>query len=317
MGDYVLSVKDWSVSFGKFNVIKKLNLKIGKSEIYGIIGVSGVGKTTLLTSLTTVIKPDSGSLFFDFGKGLENVSGKEELYKSRIGFSSQEGSFYPELSVEENLSYFASLYSIPSIEKRISEVLRLVELSKFKDVKASKLSGGMQKRLDIGCAIIHKPKLLLLDEPTADLDPMMRSRIWEVVKRINKQGTSILVASHFLDELEAVCHKLGVLHNKHLIVVGSVSQLRHAYSNDHEIHVTLKGSYDALINHLKSMGYLSMKKIRLVNGELVLITPNLKDTLREIVNFADSGGTQLVSVNVKDPSVKEIFESLIKSGFDF
>ena len=315
MGSAILSVKDWSVSFGKFNVLSRVHLNVLRGEIFGIIGVSGVGKTTLLSSFTTVIKPDSGILMFNFGSGLKPINKKNILlYKSLIGFSSQEGSFYPELSVFENLRYFASLYSVNKVNERVSEVLKLVDLLKFKDTKASKLSGGMQKRLDIACAIIHKPKLLLLDEPTADLDPMMRNHIWDIIHKINKEGTTIIVASHFLDELEKSCDSLAMIHNKRLILLGSVSKLHSLYSKSKEVHIRLKfKEYSSLISHLKSSG-LSIKRIAVVNGELVVLTSNLDMLIKRVFNIVNPENLQSISVN--EPSVKEVFETLVNSNFD-
>ncbi len=315
MGSAILSVKDWSVSFSKFNVLSKVHLTVLRGEIFGIIGVSGVGKTTLLSSFTTVLKPDSGVLMFDFGDGLKLIDKKNVLaYKSLIGFSSQEGSFYPELSVFENLRYFASLYSVKDVDKRVSEVLKLVDLLKFKDAKASKLSGGMQKRLDIACAIIHKPKLLLLDEPTADLDPMMRNHIWDIIHKINREGTTIIVASHFLDELEKSCDSLAMIHNKRLILLGSVSKLHALYSNNKEVHIKLRSTdYPALLSHLKSSN-LSIKRIAVVNGELVVLTSDLDGLIRNVFSVLNPESLQSISVN--EPSVKEVFETLVNSGFD-
>ncbi len=314
MGSVILSVKDWSISFGNLNVLKNVHFNVVSGEIFGVIGVSGVGKTTLLSSLTTLLRPDSGKLFFDFGNGLEPVTSKNRTkYKSLIGFSSQEGSFYPELSVEENLSYFASLYSVSHLSSRISEVLKLVSLSKFRNVKASKLSGGMQKRLDIACAIIHKPKLLFLDEPTADLDPMMRARIWDTIHKVNDSGTTIIVASHFLDELEASCDTLSMIHNRHFILMGSVSHLKSLYSNNKEVHFRFKNrNYSGVISHLRSVNF-DARKMVVSNGELVVLTSNVSSLLYEVSRFV--GSDNLQSVSVEEPSVKEIFESLINSEF--
>ena len=314
----ILEVKDLAVSFGTFNVLKDVNLHVKKGEKYGIIGVSGAGKTTLLVALTGLIKPDSGYIKADLGDGLKDIRENLTAYKSLIGFSTQETSFYPELTVKQNLSYFASLYGLDKevINKNIKTALRLVDLEDSANTQAVKLSGGMQKRLDIACSIIHRPLILFLDEPTADLDPLMRRNIWSLISRINKSGTTVVIASHFLDELEQSCDRVAILHNKKIHLVGKVSQLRQAYSKNHEIHIrTAFGNYDLIVERLKRMEFLEIKRTSRLEDKLVVVTPKVEETLSYLLNAVKEAKDKLVDVNIKEPSIKEIFESLINSGF--
>ena len=315
--DILLKANDLSVSFGSFNVLRNINLEIKKGEIFGVIGVSGVGKTTLLVALTGLINPDSGVVSFDFGRGLINIKKNKRTfltYKSLIGFSTQESSFYPELTVLQNLQYFASLYGLKRsvAEENIKKVLDVVGLYDFKNTLASKLSGGMQKRLDIACSIIHRPLLLFLDEPTADLDPIMRTRIWDLITRINKSGTTVVVASHFLDELEVVCDRVAILNNKTINLVGSVADLRRAYSSDKEVHViTNLARYDPIIKGLRGDSSLGVKFARVVDNKLVIITSDLNKTLPKLLSLVGKEGDVVLKVEVKEPSIKEIFESIV------
>ncbi len=314
----ILEVHNLSVSFGKFNVLKNINFNVKEGERYGLIGISGAGKTTLLIALTGLIKPDSGVIKVDIGHGLEDIKKNTTEYRSLIGFSTQETSFYPELSVRQNLRYFASLYNLNKkiIDKNVDTALDLVDLKESSEIRASKLSGGMQKRLDIACSIIHRPLILFMDEPTADLDPIMRNHVWDLVKRINNAGTTVIIASHFLDELEHVCNRVAILHNKSIHMIGSISQLRRAYSKNHEIHIkTVYGNYDIIVEKLKRFEFLEIRRAKTVEDKLVVVTPKVEETINYLLNAIKEAQDKLVDVNIKEPSIKEIFESLINSGF--
>ncbi|MBW2993682.1 ABC transporter ATP-binding protein [Candidatus Woesearchaeota archaeon] len=176
--------------FGKRVILNKINLDINSGELFGIIGMSGSGKTTFLNSLIGYHEPDIGDVFY--------YSFKDRQYKSiytnqaevcrLFGFATQTDSFYPKLTLFENLKHFGSLYNMSKKTRTINaeRLLRLTELYPFKDELAQNLSEGMKKRLGIACALVHNPKVLLLDEPTANLDPILRKDIWNVIKGIHK-----------------------------------------------------------------------------------------------------------------------------------
>ena len=187
----ILHIHGISKSFNGTPVIESADFDVNKGEIFGIIGMSGAGKTTLLNLLVGFLKPDQGDVVFTLPDN-SNISivKQTDLVKKFFGFSTQSPSFYPKLTVIENLEHFGTLAGIPErkIRTRAKELLRLVGLSPAQDVIAEKLSGGMQKRLDIACALMHNPEVLILDEPTADLDPIMRKQLWQLIKDINKEN---------------------------------------------------------------------------------------------------------------------------------
>src|SRR3989344_6354616 len=194
----LIKIDSVSKSFKDKKILENISINIMEGEIFGIIGVSGAGKTTLLEVMSGFQKPDSGNVFFRSDEVLLN---KESItnYKSVLkdlkaikrmyGFATQEPSFYEELTINENLDYFGSLYDIKSatLKGNMNTAINLVCLAEAKDRLAKNLSGGMQKRLDIACSLVHSPKILILDEPTADLDPLLRNHIWRLVRKINKR----------------------------------------------------------------------------------------------------------------------------------
>src|SRR3989344_7683306 len=237
--------------FGKNVVLDHLNMDVPYGDIFGIIGKSGSGKTTLLSILVGFLKPEKGKVFFQ-GQDLTRMS---DSIRQQFGFTAQEGSFYPKLSVKENLEYFGTMYNLSSheLETKIPQILKLVNLVGEEKKLASELSSGMQKRLDIACGIMHDPKVLILDEPTEDLDPLLRKEILKLLKKINKEkNVTIVMTSHLLDEMEQVCTQLAILHNKEIIIEGTLKELKDYYSENQEIVLeTYSGKYDSLIKILK------------------------------------------------------------------
>ena len=319
--DTVLQIRGINKKFGKKEVLQNIDLDIKAGEIFGIIGMSGAGKTTLLEILIGFITPDHGTMMFlpkaaniDLPKSPTLISVAKEPYiiKKTFGFATQEPSFYDKLTVEENLKYFASLYGIKQeeIEKKIDSILNFVDLPNEKATLAGELSGGMQKRLDIACSLVNDPKVLILDEPTADLDPISRKHIWDLIKRINKEGSTIIIASHFLEEMDVLCDRIAWLHNKTVIHRGTPDELRKRYTQNKEIHLeTESAHYEKLIKHLKSS---SIKKIITKPPKLILFTDDAEKALKKLLQAIDYTKETIVSVNVAKPSLDEVFESIVK-----
>ncbi len=206
---YCIEFNNISKSFGQVPVLRTLNLKIQEQDFIGLIGKSGEGKTTLLRTLIGFYKPDNGQIIF---KGKE-ITNKTKILRNIVGFCTQENSFYPELTLEENLYLFGRMYDIKRkiLAQRIERLLKLVDLHEKKKKLAGEMSGGMKRRLDFAIALIHDPEIIILDEPTTGLDPIMRQNIWNLIEQINKQGKTIIVCSHLLDFIEDKCKKIAVL----------------------------------------------------------------------------------------------------------
>ena len=230
----IIQFRNIKKSFGKRVILDGVNLEIDEGEIFGIIGMSGSGKSTILNTLIGYHEPEQGDILF--------YSYKDKKYKSAIkniielrktfGFAAQNPSFYPRLTVEENLLHFGALYKIPKkvIKENAKHLLELAELYEERKQLAQTLSGGMEKRLSVACSLIHNPKVLILDEPTADLDPIRRKETWELIKEFHKKGTTIIIASHFLAELEPVCTKIAILHDHKISAVGTPAELKKYYN---------------------------------------------------------------------------------------
>jgi len=321
----IIRVHDLVISFGQHVVLNNLNLNIKEGEIFGIIGMSGSGKTTLLTTIIGALQPGSGNVFFRSKQVLgeekfESVFTNLFSIRSMFGFAAQTPSFYPELTVRQNLEYFSALYDLPAdlVYENTKRALMLVGLSQYENLSAKFLSGGMQKKLDIACAIIHNPSVLILDEPTADLDPITRGELLGLFKKINKEGTTVIVASHFLMELEYLCDRIGILHDGQIIDVGTIEELKKNFSKDKEIHLqTTQGKYNLIIEKLKKIKLLEINQIVDRGHKLIIYTPEAEAVLHHLLLAVKESEDSIVNVDVARPSLDEVFKKLIKKTMKY
>ena len=203
----------------EFGVIKALNgvtLRVRRGEIYGLLGPNGAGKTTLIRSIVGLIAPNSGTVTV-LGRKLPNLDVLRE-----VGYMTQQAALYPGLSVEENVSFFAAIYGV---EGGVKDALEFVDLYTRRGSVVATLSGGMRQRCSLACALVHRPRLLLLDEPTVGVDPQLRVELWEQFRRMAADGTTIIVSSHVMDEAER-CQRLGLIQYGRLLAEGSPSEVR-------------------------------------------------------------------------------------------
>lgn len=313
----IIQLSNVKKEFGRKRVLDNVNLQIAKGDIFGIIGLSGSGKTTLLNTLIGFFEPEEGEVLYNFPrlpkKSLEPIYSDINTMRRNFGFAPQNPSFYPKLTAEENLDHFGALYDINEEVRKnnIRHLLLLTDLYDARRTLADSLSGGMQKRLGIACALIHKPEVLILDEPTADLDPHLRDQTWELIKNINRQGTTIIMASHFLDEVELLCNKVGILHNGTILESGSPEDLRNKYSKNDEIHLESDpGKYDKIYKRLMRERSLQIKKVINKGKKIIIYTPKAEKTLHRLLHILESMNEKMLEVYVNRPSLGEVFESL-------
>jgi ABC-2 type transport system ATP-binding protein len=200
----VLQLHNLSKSFGSKNVLTNISLEIKQSEIIALIGKSGCGKSTLIKLIVGLHRPNSGAIFV----GGKDSKKKQHLLKQEIGYTTQEGSYYEKLSVYENMRYYANLYNVPinGRERRIKELLESVDLLESHDSLVENISGGMKRRLDFALSLIHKPTIIILDEPTTGLDPSLIENFWRIVhKMVYEEKISVLVSTHHLSEVKNYC----------------------------------------------------------------------------------------------------------------
>jgi ABC-2 type transport system ATP-binding protein len=227
--DWAIVTENLTRTFGDILAVDRLGLRVRRPEILGLVGPDGAGKTTTLRMLAGILVPTSGSahvLGYD-------VVHQAEAVKARIGYMSQRFSLYADLSVEENLAFFADIYRVPRQERagRMAELLDFARLTPFRRRRAEFLSGGMKQKLALACTLIHRPQLLLLDEPTTGVDPVARREFWSILYRLLTQGQTILVSTPYMDEAER-CNRVGFVASGRLLTVGTPNELKSAYPHE-------------------------------------------------------------------------------------
>jgi ABC-2 type transport system ATP-binding protein len=289
-------------------ILDNLSFEILEKDIFGIIGPSGTGKTTLLKILISSIKPTSGSIYYRD----KNIIEKPKLVKKLFGFASQDDWFYENLTVIENLEYFASFYKIPNRAAQFDRLLSLVELKEYWDTLASNLSGGMKRRLDLAISLLHNPEVVIMDEPTSGLDPLLRKNIWKLIKQINKEGKTIIVTSHLLEEVEHICNRIAIMNQGKVLEVGEPEQLRIDYCRNEEIILeSFPGDYNGIVSDLGE-SKLDIAYIAIRSHKLVIYTKMSERVLHNILHILEKKGERLLDIQVDKPSLSEVFEALTK-----
>ena len=229
MDDELIQFKGVTKKFGKNTVLDSINLTIPEGKITGIIGASGEGKSTILKMMTSFYKPTKGNIYYLRRNILKEISNITKFF----GLAIEDGSFYEKLSVEENLFHFGRLYGVKrkTLKKRVSEIIDLVGLTNANKTLAQDLSLGMKKRLDVGCSLIHNPTILILDEPTADLDPLLRQQMIHLIKKINAHRTTVILTSQLLSEVNKMCDKVAILYNEKIIEQDSPEKIKKKYNS--------------------------------------------------------------------------------------
>lgn len=315
-----VELRNVTKELGRRLILEDISFQVEKGEIFGIIGMSGSGKTTLLEHLISFHKPNEGkvmycpnySLHSPKGPVLKNLNQNSIEVKKIFGFAPQTPSFYPRLTVEENLIHFGGLYHLKkkSVIERMNYLLKLTKLNLHRHKLAEHLSGGMQKRLSLACSLIHKPEVLILDEPTSDLDPILREEMWHLIKTINKQeNTTIIVASHLLEELETYSDKVAILHEGRISKTGTLEEIKDIYARDEiEIYLNFKQGDPASL--LKQLEKEAVMDYHIENQKMVIRTKQPYLILSDIINLIKTPQYELKNIEVHRPSLKEVFEIL-------
>ncbi len=302
----LISFENISKRFKDKSVLKNINFSINQGELYGFIGPSGAGKTTLFKIILGIYKPTKGKIIF---KG-KDLTGNIEEIKKQIGYSTQENSFYEKLTVQENLEHYGSLFNVPKqqLKQTIPVLLDLVHLTQAKDTIAYKLSGGMQRRLDLICSIIHNPEILVLDEPTAGLDPVLRKEMWHFIQRIHKTGKTILISSHALGEIDPICTRISILNEGTILATGTPQQLKDEYSKNQEIHLeTFPGNYEKIIPLIDRNLVTYIKNL---DHKLLIYTKDSNLFLKKVIPILAKAGESIRTLDVNQPTLDEVFEAL-------
>ena len=285
--------------------VKGVNLRVDEGEIFGFLGPNGAGKTTTLRMLTTLILPTDGQA---------RVAGHDLLKESarvreRIGYVSQAGGTDTSATGRENLLLQAQLYGMSrrDAEQRTNELLAALELDSFADRQARTYSGGQRRRLDLALGMVHRPKLLFLDEPTTGLDPQSRARLWEEVRKLRIAGTTIFLTTHYLEEADALADRLAIIDDGHIVVEGTPDSLKRQIAGD---VVTLglethNGQFQQAQNLLRQQPFV--RELHPGDGQLQLYVERGEESLPAILRLLDGAGLSVRTVALARPTLDDVF----------
>lgn len=305
--EFAIEVLNLSRKFGNFWAVKDINFKVNTGEVFGFLGPNGSGKTTTIKVLCGLLDPSEGTakvVGYDVKKDPEKI-------KKSIGYMSQKFSLYNDLTVKENLNFFAGVYGIANYERadRIREMVEMAGLTGREDTLTRNLSGGWKQRLSLGAAILHKPPLLFLDEPTGGVDPISRRQFWDIIYDLSSGGTTILVTTHYMDEAEH-CGTIGLMYEGHLIAFGSPQELRDTFKKEKLFEVTVS-DFERAVEEFEKEKWV--KEAALFGRSIHIRTGDEFDP-EGIMKLAKESGLEIVEIREILPSLEDIFVAMTSKG---
>ena len=303
-----IEINSLTKSFGDFNAVDDVTLKIESGEIFGFLGPNGAGKSTTMMILTTLLKPTSGNALV---QGY-NVQSQGKKVRENIGFVQQEISVDEYLTGRENLILQARISRIPKSEvsSRIDEVLELVELKERQNQASITYSGGMRKRLDIASGLLHRPKVLFLDEPTVGLDIQTRRKIWEYIRKIHKEfGMTIFLSTHYMEEADKLCDRIGIIDNGKIQAIDKPSTMKNALGDDRISFTLVDGidKRDSLIKKIEEIDFV--KEIKLKEDEITVFSSQCTDVIPKIFQISNDMEMKINTISLTQPTLDDVFIS--------
>lgn len=303
---YSVETRSLSKSFGTITAVNDISFAVESGEIFGFLGPNGAGKSTTIMILTTLLKPTSGKALVS---GFDVMTQPKQVRQS-IGYVQQESTVDEYLTGRENLLLQARLNHIPKdqINKRIDDILELIELSDKQNDPVVTYSGGMRKRLDIAGGLLHRPKVLFLDEPTVGLDIQTRRKIWEYIKKIHKEfEMTIFLTTHYMEEADQLCDRIGIIDNGKIQVIDSPENMKNAMGNE-VISLTFEnGNSDDFLSQLHQIDLI--KKINNDNNKLTIFASKGTEVIPKIFQISSELQIKIVSISLTQPTLDDVFIS--------
>ena len=301
-----IEIKSLTKSFGDVIAVNDISLSVKPGEIFGFLGPNGAGKSTTIMILTTLLKPTSGQALIC---GFDVMTNAKKV-RENIGYVQQETTVDDYLTGRENLLLQAKLNHIPKneINKRIDELLELIELSDKQDKAVGTYSGGMRKRLDIAGGLLHRPKVLFLDEPTVGLDIQTRRKIWEYIKKIHDEfEITIFLTTHYMEEADKLCDRIGIIDGGKIQVIDSPENMKKAMGNE-VISIILEGeNHNSFLSELKKIEFVT--KINEDGSKLTLFVSNGTEVIPKIFQISSELKIKITSISLTQPTLDDVFLS--------
>ncbi|MDD5187698.1 MAG: ATP-binding cassette domain-containing protein [Methanoregula sp.] len=314
--DYIIRISQLTKVFaGKTKTIRAVEdvtFDVRRGEIFGLLGPNGAGKSTLIRMLTTLLKPTSGTAFLNEYE----LQRDPEKIRMIIGVCSQNSTLDLELSAYDNLEFYGALVNVDAraLDARIREILAMTGLSDLAHARVGTFSGGMRRKLEIVRAFIHRPLILFLDEPTIGLDPEARREVWQQIARLNKEDTTIILTTHYMDEAERLCDRIAFVDRGRLVALDTLENLKRMLPEGDLIEIGIDEVDDHVLAALRQNAQVNSVTVK--EGRLVITAMNGSRVLPGIVAVFEASSRLMTSISIRSPSLEDVFIHLTGTGLD-
>ncbi|MBB6734003.1 ABC transporter ATP-binding protein [Cohnella zeiphila] len=301
-----LEIRGLTKKFGDFVAVDNMNLNVREGEIFGFLGANGAGKSTTINMISSLLRTTKGEIDL-LGK---NIAKNIKFAKMNIGIVPQDLAIYENMNAYENVSFFAGLYGLRGalLKERTEEALDFVGLGDKQKSFPKNFSGGMKRRLNIACAIAHRPKLIIMDEPTVGIDPQSRNYILQSVKKLNQMGSTIIYTSHYMEEVEEICTRIAIVDHGKIIAEGTKEQLKTIITDTKEIWVGVKAEGELPLDSLKQIQ--GVTSVRFEEGVIKIHSKTEVNNLNRIIQQLIRDQAEIRSVEEQAPNLETVFLTL-------
>lgn len=309
-GDAIIRVENLSKSFGEIRAVGGISFEVRQGEIFSLLGPNGAGKTTTISMLSGLLRPTSGDAVLCG----HSIVREPTRVKQVIGVVPQEIALYDPLNARENLAFWGRMYGMggKALASRVDEVLQQIGLSDRAKDKVKTYSGGMKRRLNIGVGLLHRPRIIFMDEPTVGIDPQSRRNILDAVKELNGEGMTVLYTTHYMEEAQELSDRVGIIDNGKLIALGTLAELRQLVGETETLHLHLSedeggvaGKSMKLVEALRRVP--GVRQASVSNHEIVVSATEADDVLVPVIAQAGSLDVKVKSVQVQEPDLETVF----------
>lgn len=302
----LVTIHDLTKRYGHHIAVDNMSLDINKGDIFGLLGPNGAGKSTTLNMLCGLLKMDRGDIVID---GIHLHQNPLEA-KKRLGLVPQEIALYDTLTARENIIFFGKLSGLKGhrLKERTNEALAFVGLTEKAHAFPKNFSGGMKRRLNIACALVHHPKIILMDEPTVGIDPQSRYNILQAIKRLNQLGSTIIYTSHYMEEVESLCSRIAIMDHGRIIASGTKETLKKIVSEQEKIRINCTNLNYNLLSDLKKLQ--GIKAVDTHDNTLEVVAENIQIILQDIFSILSQHDVRIKETQVVSPDLETVFLSL-------
>lgn len=303
-GTAMLQVRNVVKRFGDKEAVRGVSFEVGRGESFGLLGPNGAGKSTTISMICGLLEPNEGEIFV---AGL-NVRGNPADAKRIMGVVPQDIALYPTLSAQENLAFWGAMYGLSGkdLRARIDEALEIISLTDRQRERIDTYSGGMKRRINIAASLLHRPELLIMDEPTVGIDPQSRNNILETVKRLNNEkAITVVYTSHYMEEVEYLCQRVAIIDQGKLIAQGTLDEVRRLVGTQTTIRLKVNGAGEALVAAVSAVP--GVDSARRENGSVVALVKDVAEVLPPLMAAAGAAGKKVAGVEVQEPNLEAVF----------